>query len=62
MKAFFASVTAALVIAIGAVYALDLTWQRRADQAFISPTSVRIPDHGETHNLVGKDWYSAKEH
>ena len=56
MKAFFAS------IAVGAMYALDATWQRRADQAFVSGSSVRIPDHGTTHNLVGKDWYSAKEH
>ena len=62
MKPFFASVTAAVVIALGAVYALDATWQRRADEAFVSPTSVRIPDHGTIHNLVGKHWYSAKEH
>jgi hypothetical protein len=44
------------------MYALDAAWQGRADQAFISPTSVRIPDHGTIHNLVGKDWYSAREH
>jgi hypothetical protein len=62
MKAFLTAVAAAVVIAAGAMYALDATWQRRADQAFVSPTSVRIPDHGTTHNLVGKDWYSAKEH
>jgi hypothetical protein len=62
MKAFFTAVIAAVVIAAGAMYALDTTWQRRADQAFVSGTSVRIPDHGTTHNLVGKDWYSAKEH
>lgn len=62
MKAFFTAVTAAVVIAAGAMYALDATWQLRTDQAFVSGTSVRIPDHGTTHNLVGKDWYSAKEH
>ena len=62
MRAFFTAVAAAVVIAAGAMYALDATWQRRADQAFVSGTSVRIPDHGTTHNLVGKDWYSAKEH
>jgi hypothetical protein len=62
MKAFFGGVAAALVIAIAAVYGLDATWQRQADQAFVSPTSVRAPDHGETHNLVGKDWYSATKH
>jgi hypothetical protein len=62
MKAFLTAVAAAVVIAAGAMYTLDATWQRRADQAFVSGTSVRIPDHGTTHNLVGKDWYSAKEH
>ena len=61
-KALFASIMAAIIVAAGAMYALDATWQRRADQAFVSGTSVRIPDHGATHNLVGKDWYSAKEH
>ena len=62
MKTFFVSIAAAAVISIGAMYALDATWQRQADQAFVSGSSVRIPDHGTTHNLVGKDWYSAKEH
>jgi hypothetical protein len=62
MKVFFASIGAAVVLAVGAMYALDAAWQGRADQAFISPTSVRIPDHGTIHNLVGKDWYSAREH
>lgn len=62
MKVFFASVAAAAVMAIGAVYVLDAVWQRRVDQAFVSASSVRIPDHGTTHNLVGKDWDSAKEH
>jgi hypothetical protein len=33
-----------------------------ADQAFTSPTSVRIPSHGDTHNLVGKTWFSGKDH
>ncbi len=62
MKVFFASVAAAAVIAIGAMYALDAIWQRPADQAFASVSSVRIPDHGTTHNLVGKDWSSARDH
>lgn len=62
MKVFFVSVISAVVIAIGAMYALDAVWQRRADQAFVSASSVRVPDHGTTHNLVGKDWDSAKEH
>jgi hypothetical protein len=62
MKSFLAGIAAALVIAAGAVSALDALVQRHADQAFVSPSSVRIPDHGTTHNLVGKDWYSAKDH
>ena len=62
MKAFLASIAAALIVAVGAVYSLDATWQRQANQAFTSSSSVRLPDHGETHNLVGKTWYSAKDH
>jgi hypothetical protein len=62
MKAFFAAIGAAVVLAVGAMYALETMGQRQADQAFVSPTSVRLPDHGETHNLVGKTWYSAKDH
>lgn len=62
MKTFAASIVVAIVFAVGAMYALDETWQRRADQAFVSPTSVRVPEHGNTHNLVGKDWYSSRDH
>ena len=62
MKVFLISMVTAIVVAVGAVYVLDSSLQLQADQAFISPTSVRLPSHGTTHNLVGKDWYSAKEH
>ena len=62
MKAFFASIMVAIIVAAGAMYALDAKWQQQVDQAYNAPTSVRLPDHGVTHNLVGKDWYSAKEH
>ncbi len=62
MKTFITSIIAIVVIAIGAAYTLDTVWQLRADKAFVSGTSVRIPEHGTTHNLVGKDWYSAREH
>ncbi len=62
MRAFFASVVVAIVVAGGALYALDGWWQRQANKAFTSPSSVRLPDDSLTHNLVGKDWYSAKEH
>ena len=62
MKAFLSALVVAAVVAVGAMYVLDSSFQSQADEAFISPTSVRLPSHGMTHNLVGKDWYSAKEH
>jgi len=61
MRVFLTSVFAAIVIAGGAILVLDQSWQQ-ADQAFTSPTSVRIPSHGDTHNLVGKTWFSGKDH
>ena len=62
MKVFFTSVSTAIILAVGAFYGLDALSQHQADEAFTSGTSVRLPDHGNTHNLVGKDWYSAKDH
>jgi len=61
MRVFLTSVVAAIIIAGGAMLALDQSWQQ-ADEAFTSPTSVRIPSHGNTHNLVGKTWFTAKDH
>jgi hypothetical protein len=61
MRVFLTSVFAAIVIAGAAMVVLDQSWQQ-ADQAFVSPTSVRIPSHGDTHNLVGKSWFSGKDH
>lgn len=61
MKSFVSSIVAALLIAGGAMYVLDAKVQRRADQAFPN-TSVRLPDHGMTHNLVGKDWLTSRDH
>ena len=61
MRVFLTSVVAAIVIAGGAVLVLDQSWQQ-ADEAFVSPTSVRTPSHGNTHNLVGKTWFSGKDH
>jgi hypothetical protein len=26
------------------------------------PSAVRLPDHGNTHNLVGKDWNNPSNH
>lgn len=62
MRVFLVSVVAMVGIAIGSMFLLDQVVQRSADQAFSSSTSVRLPDHGNVHNLVGRDWYSAKEH
>jgi hypothetical protein len=62
MKSFAGSIIVALVIAVGAMYALDYSLQRQSDEAFMSPTGARLPSHGITHILVGKDWYTAKEH
>jgi hypothetical protein len=61
MRVFLTSVLAAIIISGGAMLVLDQSWQQ-ADQAFTSPTSVRIPSHGNTHNLVGKTWFSGKDH
>ena len=61
MRVFLTSVLAAIIIAGGAMLVLDQSWQQ-ADQAFTSPTSVPIPSHGDTHNLVGKTWFSGKDH
>jgi hypothetical protein len=61
MRVFLTSVLVAIIIAGGAVLVLDQSW-RQADEAFTSPASVRIPSHGDTHNLVGKTWFSGKDH
>jgi hypothetical protein len=62
MRVFLMSATSAIVLAIASMLILDQAVQRNADQAFGSSSSVRLPDHGNIHNLVGRDWYSAKEH
>ncbi len=59
MKVFLTAVVAAIVIAGGAYYVLGI-YQRQADQAFTT-SAVRLPDHGTIQNLVGKDWYPAKQ-
>lgn len=62
MKSFTLAVLAAAVLAVAFGYGLNLAWQHQADQHFASATGVRLPAHGNTHNLVGKDWSSAEEH
>ena len=61
MKTFLTAVLLAIVIAVGSVYVLG-AYQQQADEAFASHSgSVRLPDHGVIRNLVGNDWYPAKE-
>jgi uncharacterized membrane protein YedE/YeeE len=55
------SVLTAIVIAVAAMYLVD-AWQQTVDQAFTSSTNVRFSHEENSHNLVGKDWSSAKEH
>jgi hypothetical protein len=57
MRAFVASVAAAIVVAVAAMYALDGAW-RPADKAFTT-SGARITHEG--HNLVGEDWYSSRK-
>jgi hypothetical protein len=53
---------AAIVFAVLGLFAIDLGWQQTADEAFSSSTNVRLSHEDAGHNLVGKDWSSAKEH
>ena len=62
MRSFVMSILAAIVIAVLGFYLLDKTLQQSADQAFSSKATVRLPHEEAGHNLVGKDWSSAKEH
>jgi hypothetical protein len=62
MRAFMMAVAAAIVLAVLGLYVIDLGWQQTADQAFSSSTNVRLSHEEAGHNLVGKDWSSAKEH
>jgi len=57
MRAFWSSVAVAIVVAVGAMFALDGAW-RPADKAFTSPTGARVTH--DSYNLVGKDWYSSR--
>jgi hypothetical protein len=56
MKAFLSGVAVAIVVGLVAMFALDTSWVP-ADQAYTT-TGARVTDAG--HNLVGKDWASAK--
>jgi hypothetical protein len=62
MKSFLSAVVAAVVIAVGAMYALEEIPQRQTDEAYVSPTGARVSHDDRGHNLVGKDWFAAKQH
>ena len=61
MRMFVVSIVAAIVFAALGIFALN-SLQQTGDQAFSSSTNVRFPHEESGHNLVGKDWSSAKEH
>lgn len=62
MKSFIGAIVATVIVAVGAMYALDFQIQQRADSAFALAHSVRLPEHGNIHNLVGKTWLNARDH
>jgi hypothetical protein len=62
MTVFLTSIVVAIALAIGAALFLESTLQLRADQALVTSSGARIPDHGSTHNLVGEDWYTSRKH
>ena len=59
MRAFLASVAVAIVVAVGAMFALEPAW-RPADKAFAT-TGARITHQESGSNLVGKDWSSSRQ-
>ena len=61
MRVFIVSVLVAIIFAVLGLYTLN-SLQQTSDQAFSSATNVRFPHEESGHNLVGKDWSSAKEH
>jgi hypothetical protein len=61
MRVFLGSVVAAVIIAGAAMLVLGI-FQRRADEAFTSSSSVSITQAESGHNLVGKDWFSPSDH
>ena len=61
MRVFIVSSLVAIILAVLGFYAVN-SLKQTSDQAFSSATSVRFPHEESGHNLVGKDWSSAKEH
>lgn len=61
MRVFIVSGLVAIILAVLGFYALN-SLQQTSDQAFSAAKSVQFPHEESGHNLVGKDWSSAKEH
>jgi len=61
MRSFAIAVLAVIVIAVASSFLLNV-WQHSVYQVFASQSNVRLSDEEAGHNLVGKDWYSAREH
>jgi hypothetical protein len=61
MPAFLMALVAAIVFAVLGLF-LVLGWQQTVDQAFSSSMNVRLSHEDAGHDLVGRDWTSAKEH
>jgi len=57
MRAFLGSVAAIIIIAVGAMFALERAWEP-ADKAFAT-TGARVTT-SDNYNLVGKDWSSSR--
>jgi hypothetical protein len=57
MRAFLTGAAAAIVLAVGAMYALNGAW-KSSDRVYTT-SGARVTDAG--HNLVGKDWYSSRQ-
>ena len=61
MRAFLAAISAALITAVGST----LIWSEYRN-ALIRSSAPELgldpPDHGNTHNLVGKSWWSGRDH
>ena len=57
MRAFLGSVAVAIIVAVVAMFALEGAWSP-ADKAFTT-SSARVDN--DSHNLVGKDWWSSRK-
>ena len=57
MRSYLKWTIASVVIAGGTLLFVSQYWPPAEVMS-----AVRLPDHGNTHNLVGSDWYSPTKH